>query len=243
MANTLFDLAQQYLQQGLPDITGIFPPQAATISPPITPLAPVTLDPVGIQTLYRQPQKDAPKDDFDRTGRNITGLFQDLDADDFKTVVRNVYDDEAGEFVPTKLKAFKNLKTGLYQTYDGKNVDATFTTAPGAGILNLAGTIFNPTGAGKIEGQYNNIIDLIKGNRNKIPTTTLPQQGLINLGSRVAEDFEGGGEFSTDITPKTTGGSSTIISPNIDEERGRPKNPVGVRDAFSGFERINEAPV
>ena len=220
MANTLFDLAQQYLQQGFPNITGIFPPQAATISPVITPFTPVTPDPVGIQTLYRQPQKDAPKDDFDRTGKNITGLFQDLDADDFKTVVRNVRN-EAGEFVPTELKAFKNLKTGLYQTYDGRNVDATFTNAPGGGILNLAGNIFNPTGVGKIEGQYNNIIDLIKGDRNKIPTTTPAQQGLINLGSEVAEDLVGGGEFSTEETPKyfkTTGAGGK--SPGPRNQRG-----------------------
>ena len=33
MANTLFDLAQQYLQQGLPNITGIFPPPVATKLP------------------------------------------------------------------------------------------------------------------------------------------------------------------------------------------------------------------
>ncbi len=54
MANTLFDLAQQYLQQGLPDITGIFPPPVATTQPvaPMLPVMPISQQPAGIETLF-----------------------------------------------------------------------------------------------------------------------------------------------------------------------------------------------
>ena len=38
MANSLFDLAQAYLNQGVPDISGIFPPPPPTIGPIVRPL-------------------------------------------------------------------------------------------------------------------------------------------------------------------------------------------------------------
>ena len=54
MANSLFDLAQQYLKQGLPDISGIFPPPVATTQPvsPMLPVMPISEQPVGIEALF-----------------------------------------------------------------------------------------------------------------------------------------------------------------------------------------------
>tara|TARA_R100001015_G_C4618046_1_gene174458 strand:+ start:266 stop:1321 length:1056 start_codon:yes stop_codon:yes gene_type:complete len=54
VANTLFDLAQKYLNQGLPDIGGIFPPPPATIQPvPTDPIVTKPLVPGGITNLER----------------------------------------------------------------------------------------------------------------------------------------------------------------------------------------------
>jgi len=211
MANTLFDLAQKYLQQGLPDISGIFPPPAATTQPvaPMLPVMPVSQQPVGIETLF--PTKGPPRDDFpEGTG----GPFGDLDLTDEKTVTRNVYTKLAPgkfDFVPTEIKAYKNLRTGAYQTIEGKNVDATFTDIPG-GVLNIMSNVFNPKqiGAeypiGKIAGAYTNLASLLKGERNPTNLITAARQRLIDQGSQITEDFGGAGEFSTDQTPITTGG-------------------------------------
>jgi hypothetical protein len=159
MANTLFDLAQKYLQQGLPDIGGIFPPPPITIDPtnPIV-IKPVE-EPTGIETLYST--KTPPRDDFPGGG----GRFGDLDMDDKKTITRNVYTKLAPgrfDFVPTEITAYKNMRTGAYQTEEGKNVDGLLTDAP-VGIFNLLSNFLNPKqiGAeyplGKIQGNYTNL--------------------------------------------------------------------------------------
>jgi hypothetical protein len=140
MANTLFDLAQKYLQQGLPDIGGIFPPPPITIDPtnPIV-IKPVE-EPTGIETLYST--KTPPRDDFPGGG----GRFGDLDMDDKKTITRNVYTKLAPgrfDFVPTEITAYKNMRTGAYQTEEGKNVDGLLTDAP-VGIFNLLSNFLNP---------------------------------------------------------------------------------------------------
>ena len=211
MANTLFDLAQQYLQQGLPDITGIFPPPVATKLPvpSMLPVMPVSEQPVGIEALF--PMKGPPRDDFpEGTG----GPFGDLDMNDEKIITRNVYTKLAPgrfDFVPTEIKAYKNLRTGAYQTKDGKNVDATFTDIPG-GVLSMLSNVFDPRqiGAayplGKIQGGYTNLASLLKGEKNPTNLITAARQRLIDQGSQITEEFGGAGEFPTDKTPIITGG-------------------------------------
>jgi hypothetical protein len=211
MANTLFDLAQQYLQQGLPDITGIFPPPVATTQPvaPMLPVMPISQQPAGIETLFPT-EKASPRDDFPGGG----GPFGDLDMSDKKTITRNVYTEIGPNkygFVPTEIDAFRNMRTGAYQTADGKNVDATFTDIPG-GVLNIMSNVFDPKPEffaeyplGKIEGAYTNLASLLKGERNPTNLITAARQRLIDRGSRITEDFEGAGEFPTEKTPITTG--------------------------------------
>ena len=206
MANTLFDLAQQYLNQDLPDIEGIFPPPPTTIGP-IRPNPTVT-KPLGIETLFQEGR--GPNDEF----RGGGGRFGDLDLDDKKTVIRNVYT-EVGpnkyEFVPTEVVAYKNMRSGLYQTEEGKNVDGMFTDIPAGGIFDVVSSIFNPKQEpfmkyplGKIEGTYTNLASLINNQKN--PTNLNMKQ--INRGSKITEQFGGAGEFPTDKTPTTTGGGS-----------------------------------
>ena len=212
MANTLFDLAQQYLQQGLPNITGIFPPPVATklAVPSMLPVMPISQQPVGIETLF-QTGKSSPRDDFPGGG----GRFGDLDLSDKKTVTRNVYTKLAPgrfDFVPTEIDAFRNMRTGLYQTEDGKTVDAMFTDIPTGGVLQLISNIFDPRqiGAeyplGKIQGAYTNLASLIRNEKNPTNLITAARQRLIDQGSQIKEEFGGAGEFPTDKTPITTGG-------------------------------------
>ena len=239
MANTLFDLAQQYLQQGLPDITGIFPPPPKTIGPvlPVLPKEPIE-KPTGIETLFQTGR--GPNDEF----RGGGGDFGDLDLSDSKTVIRNVYTEVAPnkyEFVPTAVEAFRNMRSGLYQTKEGKNVDAMFTDAPTGGVLQLISNVFDPKQEsfmeyplGKIQGAYTNLASLLKGERNPTNLITAARQRLINRGSQIGQEFGGAGEFPTDTTPTLTGGGgSVVITPDTDEEKGRPDDPranMGMRD-------------
>jgi len=243
MANTLFDLAQQYLQQGLPDITGIFPPPVATKLPvpSMLPVMPVSEQPVGIEALF--PMKGPPRDDFpEGTG----GPFGDLDLSDVKTVTRNVYTKLAPgrfDFVPTEIKAYKNLRTGAYQTEDGKNVDATFTDVPG-GILNIFSNIFNPKqiGAeypvGKIAGAYTNLANLLQDKKNPTNLITAARQRLIDQGSQITEDFGGAGEFPTDQTPEKpkrgvpTGAGGKTPGPGGKDKGGTPDRGSGGGGGF-----------
>jgi len=221
MANTLFDLAQKYLQQGLPDIGGIFPPPPITIDPtnPIV-IKPVE-EPTGIETLYST--KTPPRDDFPGGG----GRFGDLDMDDKKTITRNVYTKLAPgrfDFVPTEITAYKNMRTGAYQTEEGKNVDGLLTDAP-VGIFNLLSNFLNPKqiGAeyplGKIQGNYTNLASLLKGVKNPTNLITQARKNLIDQGSQITEEFGGAGEFPTDLTPRTTAGFA-FEDQSYDTEKG-----------------------
>tara|TARA_R100001086_G_scaffold60737_1_gene28112 strand:- start:66 stop:878 length:813 start_codon:yes stop_codon:yes gene_type:complete len=242
MSNVLFNLAQAYLNQGMPSIDPIFQAASSTQqSQPLIPQVASGLTPEQLLLLQQQQIAQTTgrdNDDFPRGG----GDFGDLDLSDSKTVIRNVYT-EVGpnkyEFVPTEIKAFRNIKSGLYQTEDGKNVDAMFTDAPTGGVLGLVSNIFDPRQEpfmeyplGKIQGTYTNLASLLKNQKNPTNLMTTARQRLIDEGSQITEDFKGGGEFPTNITPKTTGGS-IIISPNINEEKGRPDDPranMGMRD-------------
>jgi len=239
MANTLFDLAQQYLQQGLPDITGIFPPP-----PPQLPVIGPQPKPEGIETLF--PTKSPPRDDFPGGG----GRFGDLDMNDKKTITRNVYTEIGPNkygFVPTEIDAFRNMRTGAYQTEEGKNVDATFTEIP-SGILDVVSNIFNPKQEsfmeyplGKIEGTYTNLASLLKNQKNPTGLITAARQRLINRGSQIGEEFGGQGEFPTDQTPKKpkrgvpTGAGGKTPGPFKDQRGGTPdRGGFGAAD-FGNF--------
>ena len=253
MANTLFDLAQQYLQQDLPSIGGIFPPPPVSNQPilPRLPIQPIE-EPTGIETLYST--KTSPRDDFPGGG----GRFGDLDLSDKKTVTRNVYTKLAPgrfDFVPTEITAYKNMRTGAYQTEEGKNVDGMFTDAP-VGIFNLLSNFLDPKqiGAeyplGKIQGGYTNLASLLRNKKNPTNLITQARQNLIDQGSQITEEFGGGGEFPTDLTPKKpkkgipTGAGGKTPGPGGKDKGGTPGGGGGgIREAFSGFERINEAPV
>jgi len=70
------------------------------------------------------------------------GAFGNLDLSRGKEVTRDVYQDVLGppgafEFSPETMMAYPNLSSGLYQTYEGKNVD---------GLLSNTGATFGLAG-------------------------------------------------------------------------------------------------
>jgi hypothetical protein len=173
---TLFDLAQTYLNQALPSIDPIFsntgitsiqPTAAATVAQPTT----VGLTPEQLRLLYGQ-QSGGGSDEF-RGG----GAFGNLDLSKSKTFTKDVFK-EVGpnkfSFEPEEIEAFYNPTLGMYQTYEGKNINPMFsntgvTFGLGGGLLKLMG--MQPKAVqgfipGSIRGFYDTPMDLIKKNKN-----------------------------------------------------------------------------
>jgi hypothetical protein len=192
---TLADLARQYLNQTLPDISGIFTlPQASNIITPTitTPnLVPVQgLTPEQLRLLYGE-QSGGGSDEF-RGG----GAFGNLDLSKSKMFTKDVYDEELGDFIPTELEAFYNPTLGMYQTYEGKNINPMFSnTGMTPGIIGIAaqalGFVPKTIGGyapGSIRGFYDTPIDLINRRKN-IQTQTDQQRADIR---RVQRDIDSG---------------------------------------------------
>jgi len=113
---TLADLARQYLNQALPDISGIFTlPQASMPIVEEETIAAPGLTPEQLVLLY--PQNQSGGDDPVNTG---FGLFNNLDKNDVRYEVVN------GELLPT----YRNVVSGLYQTEQGKNVSNLGLSTP-----------------------------------------------------------------------------------------------------------------
>ena len=173
---TLADLARQYLNQTLPDISGIFTlPQASmpiveeeTISAP-------GLTPEQLRLLYGE-QSGGGSDEF-RGG----GTFGNLDLSKSKVFTKDVYDEELGDFIPTELTAYYNPTLGNYQTFEGKNINPMFsnTGLPTFGLGSIAAKMFGfepkTVGGyvpGSIRGFYDTPRDLINRNKNEQQRTT-----------------------------------------------------------------------
>ena len=123
---TLADLARQYLSQSLPDISGIFSLRRPFSPASTSEVVNQTSSPAGLtrdqlELLY--PQGSSGRDDDFKGG----GLFGNLDLTRSKTFTKDVYDEEAGEFVPTELTAYYNPTLGNYQTFEGKNINPMFS--------------------------------------------------------------------------------------------------------------------
>ena len=177
---SLYQQYQDYLNQALPDISGIFTtPQtsgiASIMSEAQEPISEAVsgLTPEQLRLLY--PQDQGGRDDDFRGG----GAFGNLDLSKSKTVTRDVYDEELGDFVPTELTAYYNPTLGNYQTFfDGKNINPMFTNVPlgiigtGLNFLGLKPDTVGGYAPGKIRGTYDTPKDLIKQNRNEDPGMT-----------------------------------------------------------------------
>ena len=170
---TLADLARQYLNQPLPDISGIFTlPQASNIITPVVEetVAAPGLTPEQLALLYPQNQGGG---DEPRTG---FGLFNNLDKSDVRYEVVN------GELIPT----YRNVTSGLYQTEQGKNVSNLGLSTPTSAFLEgIFGAKTPPKFPGYFEQDPNTrgrFIDFITGRtrRNKVEAFKAGQGGDRN---------------------------------------------------------------
>jgi len=221
---TLFDLAQAYLNRGMPSISPIFSNTTPTPTPQPTP---PTQDPVqGLtpeQLLLLSSQGGGRDDPMGG------GAFGNLDLSDSKTFTKDVYDEELGDFIPTELTGYKNLNSGLYQTFGGQNINPAFsnTGLPSFGLGSLAANLFGfapkTVGGykpGSIRGFYDRPGDFFNRNRNEAPGMTPAQmtrrkKGLESLGKiyenigRTRDNDRGNGAPGPGETSGGTFGSST----------------------------------
>lgn len=175
---SLYQQYLNYLNQAMPDISGIFastPAQAMEETTEETVTQPVGLTPEQLKLLY--PQDPGSGDDPYRGG----GLFGNLDLSRSKTFTKDVYDEELGDFIPTELTAYYNPTLGNYQTFEGKNINPMFsnTGLPTFGLGSIAAKMFGfepkTVGGyvpGSIRGFYDTPRDLINRNKNEQQRTT-----------------------------------------------------------------------
>ena len=130
---TLFDLAQRYLNQGMPDISPIFSNTGITSTPTITPTT-AGVTPQQLDLLYPQRTESRDNDGF-RGG----GAFGNLDTTNTKDFEVATYNEDTGEYdILDTVQGFYNPSLGQYQTYDGKNIThAGINFTPG--IVSLIG--------------------------------------------------------------------------------------------------------
>ena len=191
---SLYQQYLNYLNQAMPDISGIFSLPTKTISPvPIDPIEEkpeAGLTPEQLRLLY--PQDSGSGDDPYRGG----GKFGNLDLSRSKTFTKDVYDEELGDFIPTELTAYYNPTLGNYQTFEGKNINPMFSNTGltfgfGGGILDMLGFKPRTVGGyvpGSIRGFYDTPKDLINRNKN-IQRQTTQQKADIR---RVQRDIDSG---------------------------------------------------
>jgi hypothetical protein len=170
---SLFQQYQDYLNQAMPDISGIFSLPPKTIDPvPVDPIEEkpeAGLTPEQLRLLY--PQNSGGGDDRYRGG----GKFGNLDLSRSKTFTKDVYDEELGDFIPTELTAYYNPTLGNYQTFEGKNINPMFSNTGltfgfGGGILDMLGLKSGTVGGyvpGSIRGYYDTPMDFFKRNKNE----------------------------------------------------------------------------
>lgn len=177
--DTRYGLTQpevNYLNQGLPSISGIFSntPTTTTTTPVVddTEDTPTGLTPEQLALLY--PQNQGGGDDY-RGG----GAFNNLDLSKSKTFTKDIYDEEQGDFVPTEMTGYYNPSLGNYQTFDGKNINPAFsntgmTFGIGGGIMNMLGMQPKTVGGyvpGSIRGYYDTPIDFFEQRKNEQQNT------------------------------------------------------------------------
>ena len=236
---TLADLARQYLSQSLPDISGIFSLRRPFSPASTSEVVNQTSSPAGLtrdqlELLY--PQGSSGRDDDFKGG----GLFGNLDLTRSKTVVRDVYDEELGDFVPTELTAYYNPQLGSFQTFEGKNITPAFSNTGASfgfagGILDALGIKPRTVGGyipGSIRGIYDTPIDFFNRNRN-IQRQTDQQKADIRRVQRDIDSgkYDGSGEDNRDASKATTSAASKSSGVGVggytsqdsarDEARGR----------------------
>ena len=244
---TLADLARQYLNQGLPDISGIFTlPQTSNIITPIVEeeaVAAPGLTPEQLALLY--PQDPGSGDDRPRTG---FGLFDNLDKSDVRYEVVN------GELIPT----YRNVTSGLYQTEQGKNVSNLGLSTPTFAFLEgIFGAKTPPEFPGYFQQdpvKRGSFLDFITGKTRKDAVRTFLAEQRADTGIEDPSDYlqrkrreeqesqrrilqninAGGGQDN-----KSSGGGGG--GPSYSGMSSIGSGGVSQRDAGPGYDDVSEA--
>ena len=138
-----------------------------------TPAGSRTTQPEQVKGIINQQIQTGGGDNDGFTG---FGKFGNLDPTTEKEVTINFYDEEYGDFVPTKTKVYQNTKSGLFQTIDGKNAFPAFSNKGAA--FGLTGIIAQALGGkpktvggyvpGSIQGRYDCIGDMFSNIKNPL---------------------------------------------------------------------------
>ena len=142
------------------------------------------------------------------------GAFGNLDLSKGKEVTRDVYQDVLGppgafEFSPETMMAYPNLSSGLYQTYEGRNVDpflsntgATFGLAGlGMKMLGMQPKTVGGFVPGSIRGMFDTPSDILRfisgADRREAQAAqeAAQQQSFVDAAAakRNIQQFTGGG--------------------------------------------------
>jgi hypothetical protein len=182
---TIYDLYQQYLNQ---------------LKNPIVQQNLGIMDP---SLLYPQVQTSGD-------GLRGGGLFGNLDLTRGKEVTRDVYQDVLGppgafEFSPETMMAYPNLSSGLYQTYEGKNIDSLLSNT--GATFGLAGLAMKMMGMqpktvggfvpGSIRGRFDTPADILSfiSGANRREAQAKQQEALEKAAAakRNIQQYTGGG--------------------------------------------------
>ena len=159
----------------LPQYLALFDFSKTTTTPTQTP-ATAGIPNIINQNLRQGQGDDGPKGNF--------GIFGDLDKSTAKEFNVEVYDEELGDFIPTTITGYQNVKSGLYQDKFGKNLQPMFSNKGQAfGLFGLAAQAIggkpDTVGGyvpGSIRGKYDNFSDIFR--QKQIRTQQSIQQEL-----------------------------------------------------------------
>jgi len=174
-------LQNRYTQQEYLDMFG-FGTQTPTPDPDPTPTPTPTPDKPGLPNIINQNLGGGDND-----GQTGFGKFGNLDPSTEKEVTVNFYDEEYGDFVPTKTKVYQNTKSGLFQTIDGKNAFPAFSNKGQAfGLFGLAAQMIggkpDTVGGyvpGSIQGKFDGITDMFGSAKNIFQQKKIREQQSI----------------------------------------------------------------
>ena len=182
-----------------------------------------------IGAQLNQDKDDGPKGDF--------GIFGDLLKDTAKDFNVEVYDEELGDFIPTTITGYQNVKSGLYQDKFGKNLQPMFSNTgftPGflGAALSLAGMKPQTVGGfvpGSIRGKFDGIRDIFNKQKKQQQDIIKQQQEEKARKEREARAVIAAAEMQQENRDNKTGGYQAGYSSDFME------GPGGGRPGGGGY--------
>jgi len=166
------------------------------------------------------------------------GIFGDLDKSTAKEFNVEVYDEELGDFIPTTITGYQNVKSGLYQDKFGKNLQPMFSNTgltPGflGAALSLVGMKPQTVGGfvpGSIRGKFDGIRDIFN-KQKKQQEDIIKQQQEKAKKEREARAAIAAAEMQQRNRDNKTGGYQSSFAQDRDFMEG----PGGGRPGGGGY--------